>query len=485
MLRLLSLLGLLLIKQFVVAANRDVECGCIDSIKEESYEANKPLEAVLLTSGINWSVWAFDRYALKADYAMISAKTIGKNFSKGFVWDNDKLETNMFMHPYHGSLYFNAARSNGFNFWQSSLFALGGSAMWEYVMESEYPSTNDIIATPIGGMALGEVFYRTSDLFIDERTTGGERFIRELSVFLISPMRGITRIINGDAWHKRMSTGRSFNNTKFNVDFSLGFRMIDLKDIRSGANFGFSSELDLEYGDRFSVTTAIPYDYFSLQTRLNVQKSQPILGQLNITGRLINRRLVHDEKNTFNVGLFQHYDYYNTDTLNNKIPYRFSIPASLGGGALFQHLDTYGGAFDCYAHINGVILGAVKSDYYQVDARDYNISSGLNLKIGAQYKLKNELLRISLSHNYYKLFTWQGYNNDIEWDLIDAKTLNVQGDNSHSSLNVTDVELEAKVLKNIFMRVSVMNVLRNTDYKYLKDISSNSCECRFMLTYRF
>ena len=171
MLRLLSLLGLLLIKQFVVAANQDVECGCIDSIKEQSYEANKPLEAVLLTSGINWGVWAFDRYALKADYAMISAKTIGKNFSKGFVWDNDKLETNMFMHPYHGSLYFNAARSNGFNFWQSSLFALGGSAMWEYVMESEYPSTNDIIATPIGGMALGEVFYRTSDLFIDERTT--------------------------------------------------------------------------------------------------------------------------------------------------------------------------------------------------------------------------------------------------------------------------------------------------------------------------
>lgn len=30
--------------------------------------------------------------------------------------------------------------------------------MWELFMECEYPSTNDIIATPIGGAALGEVF---------------------------------------------------------------------------------------------------------------------------------------------------------------------------------------------------------------------------------------------------------------------------------------------------------------------------------------
>ena len=102
--------------------------------------------------GLNLGVWAFDRYVRNQDYAYISLNTMKENLEHGFVWDNDNLGTNMFFHPYHGNLYFNAARSNGYNFWQSGLFAFGGSAMWELFMESEYPSTNDIVATPIGNL---------------------------------------------------------------------------------------------------------------------------------------------------------------------------------------------------------------------------------------------------------------------------------------------------------------------------------------------
>ena len=136
--------------------------------------------------GLNLGVWAFDRYVRNQDYAYISLNTMKENLKHGFVWDNDNLGTNMFFHPYHGNLYFNAARSNGYNYWQSGLFALGGSAMWELFMESEYPSTNDIVATPIGGMALGETFYRTSDLILDDRAMGSERVGREIAAFIIS-----------------------------------------------------------------------------------------------------------------------------------------------------------------------------------------------------------------------------------------------------------------------------------------------------------
>ena len=148
-------------------------------------------------AGFNVGLWAFDRYVLNGHYAYISWNTIKENFRHGFDWDNDHLNTNIFAHPYNGSLFYNAARSNGYNFWQSELFAIGGSAMWELFMECEYPSTNDIIATPIGGAALGEVFFRTSDMILDERASGGERFGRELAAFIISPMRGINRIITG------------------------------------------------------------------------------------------------------------------------------------------------------------------------------------------------------------------------------------------------------------------------------------------------
>lgn len=158
--------------------------------------------------GFNLGLWAFDRYIQRGDFAYISFNTIKENFKHGLIWDNDKLGTNTFLHPYNGSLYFNAARANGFNFWQSGLFAIGGSFMWEFFMEREYPSTNDFIATPIGGTALGEVLYRASDAVLDDRLTGGARFEREAAAFILSPLRGLNRIITGDAWKVRPTRDR-------------------------------------------------------------------------------------------------------------------------------------------------------------------------------------------------------------------------------------------------------------------------------------
>ena len=90
-----------------------------------------PWIAAAEVTGINVFVHCFDRWALKSDFAQTTWKSIGHNFETGFVWDNDYFITNLFAHPYHGNLYYNSARSNGLNFWQSTPFALGGSLMWE------------------------------------------------------------------------------------------------------------------------------------------------------------------------------------------------------------------------------------------------------------------------------------------------------------------------------------------------------------------
>lgn len=119
-----------------------------DSLDIAFYAKKRGFQAGATVFGINMGVWAFDRYIRKADFAYINMHTIKDNFKHGFVWDNDAMQTNMFMHPYHGNLYYNSARSNGYNYWQSGLFAFGGSFMWEMAMENEFPSTNDIIATP-------------------------------------------------------------------------------------------------------------------------------------------------------------------------------------------------------------------------------------------------------------------------------------------------------------------------------------------------
>ena len=100
-------------------------------------QPRRPWKAALETFGLNMLVWSFDRYIVKEEWAYINGHTIKSNFKKGPVWDTDQFTTNLFSHPYHGSLYFNAARSNGMNFWQSAPFAAGGSLMWEFFMENE------------------------------------------------------------------------------------------------------------------------------------------------------------------------------------------------------------------------------------------------------------------------------------------------------------------------------------------------------------
>ena len=101
---------------------------------------------------------------MNEDFAKISLHSIKHNIQNGFVWDNDQFSTNLFAHPYHGGLYFNAARSNGMNFWQSIPYSFCGSLMWETTCEIEPPAINDLMATTMGGVCIGEVTHRISNL---------------------------------------------------------------------------------------------------------------------------------------------------------------------------------------------------------------------------------------------------------------------------------------------------------------------------------
>ena len=334
------------------------------------------------TFGLNMALWAFDRYVLKGHYAYISWETIKANFKHGFEWDDDHLHTNMFDHPYNGSLFFNAGRSNGFNFWQSELFAIGGSAMWEMCMEREWPSTNDIIATPIGGAALGEVFYRTTDLIIDDRTTGGERLGREAAVFVLNPMRGLTRIFSGRAWRHSATTGRQYGIPPISIDVSAGARMMALWDNDEGAHAGACAEIKLEYGDKYEENTREPYDYFSFLMELQAMKSQPVLSRVEIMGRLLSKEIFTHRHGNLNVGLYQHFDFFDSDTIRPErdgsklipcaVPYKLASPASLGGGAIARYVPSPSVNFEGFVHINALILGGVLTDFYRDYHRNYN-----------------------------------------------------------------------------------------------------------------
>lgn len=438
--------------------------------------------------GSNLSLWAFDRYVQKGDFAYISWHTIRENFRHGFIWDNDRLGTNMFLHPYNGSLYYNAARANGYSYWGSSLFAIGGSAMWELFMENEYPSTNDIIATPIGGTAIGEVCYRVSDLILDDRTSGWERFEREAGAFIVSPMRGLTRIFTGDAWRRRPTTGRQFGTPDIGLEFSGGARILTfgnrgVNDTRPGG----AIELNLEYGDRFEVRSAKPYDYFSLRAGLNLINRQPFLAQLNITGRLMATELTDRPNRHFSIGLYQHFDYYDSDTISSlaaKCPYKLGVPASLGAGFLYRHVMSAFCTADAFLHTNAVILGAVLSDHYQLDERNYNLASGYSVKGGLHFVFGRDRLSVSLSSELYHLFTWKGYPEGTNLRRADRRTLNAQGDRSRALFGVTDLQIDMRVWRRLYFSIGVSHYYRNTVYRDFPDISSWSIAERIMFTWK-
>jgi len=464
-----------------------VEPKPADSLDLSYYSKKRWLQAAGGVVGFNVGLWAFDRYIQKADFAYISGRSIRRNIKRGFIWDNDQMGTNMFMHPYHGNLYHNSARSSGFNYWEAGGFAFGGSLMWELFMENEYPSTNDIIATPIGGMAIGEVLYRSSDMVLDDRKKGRERFGREFAAFLIAPTRGLSRIITGDAWRRRSTSGRQFGIPDISLEVSAGVRALELRDEILDKGIGATTQVNVEYGDRYDGDNKKPFDYFTFRINLNIHASQPFLGQVNVMGRLWATELIDNSKDYLNLGIYQHFDYYDSDTISSvssQTPYKLGVPASVGIGYIhkskrFKHWD-----FNSYAHLNVIILGASLSDHYLVDQRNYNLGSGFGSKIGASLSYKDKI-GASWWHEAYKIYTWKGYPEGYDISTALDNEIDAQGDKSNVIFYLTTLRVDIQLRKTLYLTGMGSLYHRNTHYSYFDNVKSTTGEGRLMLTCKF
>ena len=426
--------------------------------------------------GMNMGLWAFDRYALQGHYAYISWNTIKENFKHGFEWDDDHLNTNMFAHPYNGSLFYNAGRSNGFNFWQSELFAIGGSAMWELFMECEYPSTNDIIATPIGGAALGEVFYRASDLVLNDRATGGERIGREVAAFILDPMRGITRIVSGQAWKHRATSGRRFGLPPISIEASLGARMLTMIE-NHGFRMGPAAEINLEYGDRFEETTKTPYDYFSFNLELQTIATQPLISRIEIMGRLLSKEVIDEQHINMNIGLYQHFDFFDSDTIRKEdrnelipetVPYKLGVPASAGGGTMVRFIPNPRMSIDGFAHLNLVALAGVSTDFYRDYHRNYSWGMGFSVKAGLNWALSDDRISVRIANQLYWVRTNNNFDSDHTWTWMtrpNGENILIEGgDNGRTTFDHLEASVNYRLYKNLYLTAGLDFYERHTHY---------------------
>ncbi len=461
-------------------------------------------QAAAEATAINVGVQMFDRWALNSDFAQTTLNSLKRNFTDGMVWDNDFFITNLFAHPYHGNLYFNAARTNGLTFWESVPYALGGSLMWEFLGETEPPAINDVIATSCGGMAIGEMTHRLSLTILDDRDRGFKRFMREATAAIINPIQGLHRIISGDAWRVKNKhyCYHNFDEIPIDASVSLGWRYLaDDGALFRGIHAPYLN-MTLTYGisvDGDKHTT--PYDFFDIEANVAIGGGQPSVNTLNIVGRLWSTPILDKKDMAGEFGIYQHFNYYDAKPIEDGselTPYRISEAAGFGPGFILSLPQT--GALSKLEQrifLSGILLGGTKSDHFNAIERDYNMGSGFSIKSKTQLDF-GHFGRFILNAKYFRIYTWKGYENKDLQPYIDGTAdlhyLNVQGDNSNAALLVVNPVMEIHLTRQWSLTLSGSYFTRRTHYNYYYDkdlilrenstVRANTFETKIGLTVR-
>jgi hypothetical protein len=221
-------------------------------------------EAMLLNLFVN----RMDAWAMGQSWAQTGPRSWSRNLRLGWEWDENAFTTNMFAHPYHGGLYFNAGRDNGLDFWQSAPLSFLGSATWEFFGETYRPSLNDFFMTSFGGVALGEVFHRVGASIRDNESHGGRRLFRELAALPVDPVGGLNRLIRGQwsAWGPNPPEHRP---EAFVVRVLSGLRLTGDTTRSQRLHSSATLLVDLAYGDPVIQPYRKPFDAFTVRLQVS------------------------------------------------------------------------------------------------------------------------------------------------------------------------------------------------------------------------
>jgi len=354
-----------------------------DSLLQVSEKNHKLLAAdlTLLTLG----VWLPSKM-LGTDWANIGFNTVKDNMKTGFVWDDDNWAMNQWGHPLHGGQFFNAARTNGYDFWGSLPFIVTGSMVWELFMEAEPPSINDLISTSVGGAYFGETQYRLSSMLLDNTTSGAERTWREIGATLVNPIRGFNRLMTGK------TSGYAANPSDWHSNDFGGFISAGTNHIADGTDFSNAEQAYLlksyfVYGDPFTDhENSKPYEFFDLRFALNLHGHVPFIQEVSGNALIAGRNTYRGDSGQTLWGFFQHYDFLDTKA------YQFG-GQSLGVGMIKRMRANTPLRIILATHLNALILGGSNIGFDTPSGRQYNYTTGANFK-----------LQLALRHQKYGYF---------------------------------------------------------------------------------
>ncbi|MCK5456624.1 MAG: DUF3943 domain-containing protein, partial [Melioribacteraceae bacterium] len=134
------LIGKSIYSQFLYSSNVDSLMNKFEEVIPDTaivnrFNPQKPLWVPIVEGvAFNLALGGFN-YLMGSEFAKIGPATIVHNFERGWATDADGFLVNMFGHPFQGSIYYNLARSSGYNYWVSLGVTTIGSWQWEFFME--------------------------------------------------------------------------------------------------------------------------------------------------------------------------------------------------------------------------------------------------------------------------------------------------------------------------------------------------------------
>ncbi len=392
--------------------------GMQDPVSHRRSSLWRPAGEILLVQAIPFT---FNYFETDPNISKISFKTIGDNFNlKNWEFDNDKFLTNQFAHPYHGNLYYNAFRSNGYTFWQSVPGAVAGSLVWELAGEINPASYNDMVNTSLGGIALGEMTYRVAGLIINRKRSGRKRILQELMATVVNPVNGFNRLVDGQ-WNK-VNTTDPEDSLDVSLTADAGIRLVSktANQLFSSNRAEFYGSLKMRYGNPFKDYQR-PFDNFFILMEVGNADSAK-LNSLWVQGSLWGKVTGTGDKSMKVLRLTMNYDFYkNTSFEYGGQSLLLTWLAHFRPGKNWVINTELGG---------GAVLLSASLDKHRVykEARNYTYGSGLAIFTAAEIIFRNRL--------FYSVNFRSGWTGTIS------------GSSSSKALHLVTSELKYRVFDN-------------------------------------
>jgi hypothetical protein len=425
----------------------------------ESYIQNWRVSRTLgLTVAFNGIMTLYGRYIMKepGDPAfVVSTHTIHENLKHGYEWDDNSFSANNWRHPYQGAMYFGAARANGFDFYQSTVFSFVGSWYWEYAGEGHNPAYNDMVNTTMGGVSFGEVLFRLSRMITDNEATGAERSWRELGGFLVHPLRGANRLLTGEAFSRHANAPDRFPNW-FGGDFRIGTRTLGDERLFDDQRTRMFVSFNAAHGDPFHSRSLKPFEAFRFGIDLTFNNRPRGISRISFPG-VIAGGMVGEKGGAKHVlALSQRMDYIDNEA------YTFG-GQQLGFSWLTRGWSLWGSDVRTEAHVNWMVLGGVRSDYANFSNREYDYGPGLGTILVAQFGIRgHDFLR--LAHAGYYVHS-------------------VNGNDADHYTNFTQIRGDVPLRGNLSIAAEYLLYLAERRYKDFPDVSVRAPELKLFLSW--